>query len=140
MNYLTQTFEEFRKHFRVDIIRQYGDPAVYCYHCKKAGGEFLYVAKDSSLGYTVSIHKDLVHFSAKNNLQIVMCLQGTYWKMWGSVILVGNPVENERNGVKMLNFPINKCGAEIIPLPAHANPVGALLPKTTEQMKMVFGK
>ncbi len=141
MNYLTRSFENFKKHFPVEIERQFKDGVgQFSFLCQRAGkGRFFFVAKDSSLGETVSVHKEIVEASMKSGIQIIMCLKGEYYKMWGAVILASDNYENTYNGATMINFTLAGVKAEKIALPGAPNAVATMIPRTTEQLKMAFG-
>lgn len=138
MNYIAAQFQVLQRHFPVRVIRPFKDGVgVHCFLCARGkSSQFLFVAKNSTLNGLVSIHKSMVEYSAKNNLQFVMCVMGSFYKFYGSQVLVGKAFENEYNGAKMVNFYLSKIGAEKIPLPGEANTVAVFIPKEPAQLKL----
>lgn len=138
MNYMTGQFDVLQKHFPVRVIRPYKDGVgVHCFLCARGtNSQFLFVAKNSTLNGLVSIHKSIVELSAKQNLQFVMSVMGSFYKFYGSQVLVGKAFENEYNGARMVNFYLHTIKAEKIPLPGGTNDLTTVLPKGPEQLRL----
>lgn len=147
MSYLHTQFQEFKKSYPSDIIRQYKDgTGPYCYLCSRIGKKwnYLFVAKNSYLpdakGILVSIEKNLLYEAVESGIRIVMCLKGTFYRFHGSQVLNAKEFENVHSDQKMVNFYLANVKPETLPLKNSPNVISNFIPTTAEQLKLQFDR
>ena len=104
-------------------IMRDGKGWVYAIHGKNAKGvEFIFCAKASMSGQTVSVHEILWREALRRNLMIIMSIKNVYHYFEPKKIADGKHWFNIRNGIGMVNFSM-KLGTEV-PLPKPPEPPG----------------
>lgn len=133
---LYQSFRRFQERYpTMDVLEHVRDSkGVYALRIsnRRKGTEGYFAAKDSQNGLEVSIHKDLLFLMRVKNRPLILGMGDHLFYMFRAADIERQCRENVRNGVKMVNFPLN-AGKSL-----QTEPVVARKQEKLEVLKKLF--
>jgi len=119
--------------------RPVGDEhGIYCYIIKAGTQSALYCSKGSTLGDTVSVHEVMMHYSAHEQIPIVMFVEGRFYKFNGKNIIAARTWRDMHNGAEMVNFTLADVFALDITNPDNKTVVTRRTIESRQQESLAF--